>query len=144
MTGIRQELPTEKHVSGSTPPRGAKRMFVFGVILKELGHAPLFSAVGFCSFTDARNCSVALLALLRRRSGAPLRDLVAGTQPVVRESNASFRVVVPMVVKAKDPIFGWVNSHFRTYFSGDWDVHWGYGILTHGHFQDVLLKLRGI
>ena len=24
-------------------------------------------------------------------------------------------------------------THFRTYFSGDWDVHWGYGILTHGH-----------
>ena len=23
--------------------------------------------------------------------------------------------------------------HFRTYFSGDWDVHWGHGILTHGH-----------
>ena len=30
--------------------------------------------------------------------------------------------------------------HFRVaatpmlvYFSGDWDVHWGYGILTHGH-----------
>ena len=19
------------------------------------------------------------------------------------------------------------------YFSGDWDVHWGYGVLTHGH-----------
>ena len=19
------------------------------------------------------------------------------------------------------------------YFSGDWDVHWGYGLLTHGH-----------
>ena len=25
-----------------------------------------------------------------------------------------------------------VTPHFRTYFSGDWDVHWGYGILTHG------------
>ena len=25
------------------------------------------------------------------------------------------------------------TTHFRTYFSGDWDVHWGYGILTHGH-----------
>ena len=24
-------------------------------------------------------------------------------------------------------------THFRTYFSGDWDVHWGYGLLTHGH-----------
>ena len=22
------------------------------------------------------------------------------------------------------------------YFSGDWDVHWGYGILTHGHMTD--------
>ena len=21
---------------------------------------------------------------------------------------------------------------FRAYFSGDWDVHWGYGLLTHG------------
>ena len=27
-----------------------------------------------------------------------------------------------------------VNSPpiFRASFSGDWDVHWGYGILTHG------------
>ena len=24
------------------------------------------------------------------------------------------------------------TTDFRTYFSGDWDVHWGYGILT-GH-----------
>ena len=23
------------------------------------------------------------------------------------------------------------TTHFRTYFSGDWDVHWGYGVLTH-------------
>ena len=22
---------------------------------------------------------------------------------------------------------------FRTYFSGDWDVHRGYGVLTHSH-----------
>ena len=21
----------------------------------------------------------------------------------------------------------------RVYFSGDWDVHWGYGLLRHGH-----------
>ena len=28
---------------------------------------------------------------------------------------------------------GEFTSHFRTYFSGDWDVHWGYGVLTHGH-----------
>ena len=28
---------------------------------------------------------------------------------------------------------GEFTTHFRTHFSGDWDVHWGYGILTHGH-----------
>ena len=29
---------------------------------------------------------------------------------------------------------GEFTTHFRLYFSGDWDVHWGYGILAHGHF----------
>ena len=28
---------------------------------------------------------------------------------------------------------GEFTTHFRTYFGGDWDVHWGYGIFTHGH-----------
>ena len=27
------------------------------------------------------------------------------------------------------------------YFSGDWDVHWGYGILTHGHMISMHLDL---
>ena len=31
-------------------------------------------------------------------------------------------------------LVGEFTTHFRTYFSGDWDVHWGVtGILTHGH-----------
>ena len=25
------------------------------------------------------------------------------------------------------------TTHFRTYFRGDWDVHRGYRVLTHGH-----------
>ena len=30
----------------------------------------------------------------------------------------------------------WVGaSPMLVYFSGDWDVHWGYGILTHGHLR---------
>ena len=24
------------------------------------------------------------------------------------------------------------------YFSGDWDVHWGYGLLTHGNIEFML------
>ena len=24
-------------------------------------------------------------------------------------------------------------GEFTTHFSGDWDVHWGYRLLTHGH-----------
>ena len=28
---------------------------------------------------------------------------------------------------------GEFTTDFRTYFSWEWDVHWGYGLLTHGH-----------
>ena len=30
------------------------------------------------------------------------------------------------------PFWGRCTTHI-VYFSGDWDVHWGYGILTNGH-----------
>ena len=30
--------------------------------------------------------------------------------------------------------FGVGAPPILVYFSGDWDVHWGCGILTHGHF----------
>ena len=26
------------------------------------------------------------------------------------------------------PFWGRYTTHFRTYFSGDWDVHWGYDL----------------
>ena len=28
------------------------------------------------------------------------------------------------------------------YFSGDWDVHWGYGVLTHGHMYCNEFKVQ--
>ena len=34
--------------------------------------------------------------------------------------------------------FGTGAPPILVYFSGDWDVHWGYGLLTHGH----VLKLN--
>ena len=34
-------------------------------------------------------------------------------------------------------LVGEFTTHFRTYFSGDWDVHWGYGVLTHGHMMKL-------
>ena len=43
-----------------------------------------------------------------------------------------------------DPILvGEFTTHFRTYFSGDWDVHWGYGILTHGQLRLHDFSRRG-
>ena len=33
------------------------------------------------------------------------------------------------------PCWGRRTTHFRTYFSGDWDVHWGYRVLTHSHVE---------
>ena len=42
-----------------------------------------------------------------------------------------------------------MGSHFGVgappilvYFSGDWDVHWGYGILTHGHIYLCTLEFN--
>ena len=36
------------------------------------------------------------------------------------------------------PFWGRCTTHFRTYFGGDWDVRWGYGVLTHGYFEHLL------
>ena len=33
-------------------------------------------------------------------------------------------------------------THFRTYFSGDWDVHWEYGPLTHGQVGQAVRQAR--
>ena len=35
---------------------------------------------------------------------------------------------------------GEFTTHFRTYFGGDWDVHWGCGSLTHGHIGNRGLR----
>ena len=38
--------------------------------------------------------------------------------------------------RSKPTFCGRCTTLFRTYFSGDWDVHWGtIWILTHGHFS---------
>ena len=48
---------------------------------------------------------------------------------------AILRVALPVFCGCQnqwDPILvGRCTTHFRTYVSGDWDVHWNYGILTH-------------
>ena len=38
---------------------------------------------------------------------------------------------------------GEFTSHFRTCFSGDWDVHWGYGIFSHGQVGVAQTSNRG-
>ena len=35
---------------------------------------------------------------------------------------------------------GEFTTHFRTCFSGDWDVYWGYGLLTHSHVSKQGMK----
>ena len=51
------------------------------------------------------------------------------------------------------PFWGRCTTHFRTYFSGGWDVHWGYDldlmfteitiwILTHGHLYLSVESIR--
>ena len=38
--------------------------------------------------------------------------------------------------------FGVGAPPILVYFSGDWDVHWGYGLLTHGWFFQSKLQRR--
>ena len=39
---------------------------------------------------------------------------------------------------------GEFTTHFRTYFSGDWDVHRDYGVLTHSHLGvEIKSKSQG-
>ena len=37
-------------------------------------------------------------------------------------------VVVKTVLGSNFGRVGEFTTHFRTYFSGDWDVHWGYDL----------------
>ena len=52
----------------------------------------------------------------------------------MRENGADVRnKEMAVVVKTNgNPFWGRCTTHFRTYFCGELDVHWGYGILTHG------------
>ena len=34
-------------------------------------------------------------------------------------------------------LVGEFTTHFRLDFGGDWDAHWGYGLLTHGHINGL-------
>ena len=40
-------------------------------------------------------------------------------------------------------LVGEFTTHSSTYFSGDLDVHWAYGILTHGHLSVGVAYLSG-
>ena len=51
---------------------------------------------------------------------------LSGTRPI------NMAVVVKTVLGYHLGV-GKFTTHFRTYFSWSWDVHWGYGIFTHGH-----------
>ena len=74
----------------------------------------------FCSQVPARHL-------------AERRDLAMGENRLAQGD-----VLIWLRVKTNGiPFWGRCTTHFRTYFSGDWDVHWGYGILTHGRLGVV-------
>ena len=39
-----------------------------------------------------------------------------------------FQGMLKGMLKPMVPFWGGCTTHFRTYFSGDWDVHWGYDL----------------
>ena len=76
-------------------------------------------------------CSSFLVSLPWGSFGLPFGVLLSRGFTRERKKNTDIAVVVktngsPFWLVAAPPMF-------RTYSSGDWDVNWGYGILTHGH-----------
>ena len=57
-----------------------------------------------------------------------------GTKPRVFSAISELAVVVKNVLGSHYWV-GEFTTHVRTYFSGDWDVQWGYGSLTRGQLR---------
>ena len=62
---------------------------------------------------------------------AALHAALEASRRVQRRSVRVGQEIWQWLSKPMGSHFGRCTTHFRTYFSGD--VHWGYGIFTHGH-----------
>ena len=80
----------------------------------------------------ARGRSTWLAELRLRRCAPPIRVLTGGSGSGPDLPKGQMAVVVKTVLGSHFGV-GEFTTHFRTYFSEDWDGHRGYGILTHGH-----------
>ena len=72
-----------------------------------------------------------------RMFGGFLERRMPGQNGVAPRISGLIHILCQMAVVVKTNeipfcLVGEFPTHFRTYFSWDWDVHWGYGILTHG------------
>ena len=62
-----------------------------------------------------------------------LQDLRRSQGLTAMPNNVGTTEFMWLWVKTKRYHFGVGAPPILVYFSGDWDVHWGYGLLTHGH-----------
>ena len=70
------------------------------------------------------------------KQGAPHHAVVVVPRTSRGWTHAEWLTLTWLWVKTDEiPFWGRCTSHFRTYFSGDWDIHCGYGLLTHGTSQ---------
>ena len=76
------------------------------------------------SCLEDAECALSLRQLRGKQSYANI---------AARRESSSPSCQVAVVVKTHGiSSWGRCTTHFRTYFSGDWDVHWGCAVLTHG------------
>ena len=96
-----------------------------------MAHAPFEpkdAAVGL-SFPRSTGLST---KFSRRPRTAPRPEKAKPSAPGARFGDADGCGSKPMVSHFG---VGEFTTHVRTYFSGEWDVHW-YGALTHGHMAE--------
>ena len=88
--------------------------------------------------TESQRALVCLLASPVQKS-AKTRIAGCDVARVAQLIEGAISLFRRLRVKTNGTILGWCTPPILLYFSGDWDVHWGYGILIHGQVFVVIL-----
>ena len=84
-----------------------------------------------------RNASLGMFNRQRHLTARILDSCIQATsKPSSHDAGVGTRLSYGCGSKPFWSHFGAGAPPILVYFSGDWDVHWGYGILTHGHMND--------
>ena len=109
-------------------------------VLPNLGVLPVLGSLGVFLPVGANKKHVSFQVPRRTEPQEPLAEWtqVAETRqycPSHLDIDRPLRMETRFIWRIGEKLNGSILVG-RTYFTGDWGVHWGYGVLTHGHMEN--------